>query len=51
MSNLSPLLTTLKENLESLNPSNSNLQNHLTKTPSEELSVAGVTSLTLLSER
>ena len=31
MSNLSPLLTTLKENLESLNPSNSNLQNHLTK--------------------
>ena len=31
MSNLSPLLTTLKENLESLNPTNSNLQNHLTK--------------------
>ena len=31
MSNLSPLLTTLKENLESLNPNNSNLQNHLTK--------------------
>ena len=31
MSNLSPLLTTLKENLELLNPSNSNLQNHLTK--------------------
>ena len=31
MSNLSPLLTTLKENLESLNPTNLNLQNHLTK--------------------
>lgn len=31
MSNLNPLLTNLKENLEVLNPNNSNLQNHLTK--------------------
>lgn len=30
-SNLTPLLTTLKENLETLNPTNTNLQNHLTK--------------------
>lgn len=30
-SNLTPLLNTLKENLETLNPANSNLQNHLTK--------------------
>jgi len=30
-SNLTPLLTTLKENLQSLNPNNSNLQNHLSK--------------------
>ena len=30
-SNLTPLLTTLKENLELLNPTNTNLQNNLTK--------------------
>ncbi|MDN5113982.1 flagellar hook-length control protein FliK [Aliarcobacter butzleri] len=30
-SNLSPLLTTLKESLETLNPNNTHLQNHLTK--------------------
>lgn len=30
-SNLTPLLTTLKENLELLNPTNANLQNNLTK--------------------
>ena len=30
-SNLTPLLETLKENLQSLNPNNSNLQNHLSK--------------------
>ncbi|MCT7585561.1 flagellar hook-length control protein FliK [Aliarcobacter butzleri] len=30
-SNLSPLLTTLKESLEALNPNNTHLQNHLTK--------------------
>ena len=30
-SNLSPLLTTLKESLETLNPNNIHLQNHLTK--------------------
>ncbi|PUE63669.1 flagellar hook-length control protein FliK [Arcobacter caeni] len=30
-SNLTPLLNTLKENLETLNPTNTNLQNHLTK--------------------
>ncbi|WP_151949208.1 flagellar hook-length control protein FliK [Aliarcobacter butzleri] len=30
-SNLSPLLTTLKESLEILNPNNTHLQNHLTK--------------------
>ncbi|MBY0541293.1 MAG: prominin family protein, partial [Campylobacterales bacterium] len=30
-SNLTPLLNTLKENLETLNPANANLQNHLTK--------------------
>ncbi|MDD3055576.1 MAG: hypothetical protein PHE16_06810 [Aliarcobacter sp.] len=30
-SNLTPLLNTLKENLETLNPTNSNLQNNLTK--------------------
>ncbi|MCT7636664.1 flagellar hook-length control protein FliK [Aliarcobacter butzleri] len=30
-SNLSPLLTTLRESLEALNPNNTHLQNHLTK--------------------
>lgn len=30
-SNLTPLLTTLKESLETLNPTNANVQNHITK--------------------